>query len=686
EMTDSERVDVLHQLDSVQSALEQSQLEIESLKASEAGLAEQLNAETQRAAMLVQSDADLQQQLNQKDTLIGEFQTRLATYESQLLDSKNQFQQLDASLDESVKSNTQLRNHIKLLQTEYKNLGETNSGQQAALASAEEKNLQLETTLNDMNAQLAELAKSEEALAAAQMRIGEYETQIAQTESASKHLNLQLYQAQTGARESELALTDLQTQQQMLESEITALDEELELSTTKIESLQASIEQLTSEKQQLEASNQSGMSELETTAASLDQQTQKLSETEDALATAQSDLQALEQQKTDLTTQNASLSEQVTTAEARIADLTAEVTALDAEKTLNLNKIEAMTGVISEDTAALSSLNEQLGVLGEENTALRAELNSQSAAGADMSNTISMLESELNTVLESNTGLEEERLSQMEKLNNMVADREDLLTRLKDLDSRTAQLTQDLEARQIDLESLKSINADLERNLDQQKADRTTLEDLLNKTETEKANLTVELADTQAALVSESARADSSTELADSTAATVAAMEAEKQADVDAANKLKTDLENAIEKAGIEGASLSLRPDNSVAVILSSEALFRSGSARVSLRGQRLLDNLTTSLESVDVKTLRVEGHTDAVPIAGNLRKLYPSNWSLSVARAASTINYLLFRESFEADQLAAVGYGEHRPVGDNSTAEGRAQNRRVELVFESNQ
>ena len=76
---------------------------------------------------------------------------------------------------------------------------------------------------------------------------------------------------------------------------------------------------------------------------------------------------------------------------------------------------------------------------------------------------------------------------------------------------------------------------------------------------------------------------------------------------------------------------------------------------------------------------MRVEGHTDNLPI--NTPR-FPSNWELSTARATSVIRYLIEEENLDPERLSAAGYGEYRPIDANDTPEGRARNRRVDLVI----
>ena len=76
-----------------------------------------------------------------------------------------------------------------------------------------------------------------------------------------------------------------------------------------------------------------------------------------------------------------------------------------------------------------------------------------------------------------------------------------------------------------------------------------------------------------------------------------------------------------------------------------------------------------------------VEGHTDSIPVTGDLQNIYPSNWELSVARAANTVNYLENQGGIDPTRLSATGFGQQRPVAPNNTRAGRALNRRVEIV-----
>jgi len=109
---------------------------------------------------------------------------------------------------------------------------------------------------------------------------------------------------------------------------------------------------------------------------------------------------------------------------------------------------------------------------------------------------------------------------------------------------------------------------------------------------------------------------------------------------------------------------------------IKTDILFASGVATVSPSARPVLAELGRILKPFD-NPLRVEGHTDNMPIA---TAVFPSNWELSSARAASVVHVLLESE-LAPTRLSVGGYGEYRPVADNQTADGRNANRRVVLV-----
>ena len=119
--------------------------------------------------------------------------------------------------------------------------------------------------------------------------------------------------------------------------------------------------------------------------------------------------------------------------------------------------------------------------------------------------------------------------------------------------------------------------------------------------------------------------------------------------------------------------------EGSISFRISSEILFSSGQAELSLDGLRVLQKIVSVLSSSQHQ-ISVGGHTDAVPIH-SVR--FPSNWELSSARAGSVVRYLE-ANGIASGRLRAVGYADTHPLAENASAEGRATNRRVELVLET--
>ena len=118
--------------------------------------------------------------------------------------------------------------------------------------------------------------------------------------------------------------------------------------------------------------------------------------------------------------------------------------------------------------------------------------------------------------------------------------------------------------------------------------------------------------------------------------------------------------------------------DEGLEMRLSNAALFRLGSADLSTQIYPLLDKIG-QLISGSAYAVRIEGHTDNLPI--HTRK-FPSNWELSTQRAVNVLRFFVEKCHIPAQRISAVGFGEYQPLHDNTTADHRAQNRRVEIIL----
>ena len=114
-----------------------------------------------------------------------------------------------------------------------------------------------------------------------------------------------------------------------------------------------------------------------------------------------------------------------------------------------------------------------------------------------------------------------------------------------------------------------------------------------------------------------------------------------------------------------------------VVISIGENGNFDSGSAEIRPDGRAMLDIIATSLTTIG-NQLRIEGHADNIPI--NTAR-FPSNWELSSARAQAVIYRLATNHGMAQELMSVAGYGEWRPVASNDTPEGRARNRRVDII-----
>ena len=150
------------------------------------------------------------------------------------------------------------------------------------------------------------------------------------------------------------------------------------------------------------------------------------------------------------------------------------------------------------------------------------------------------------------------------------------------------------------------------------------------------------------------------------------------QAQKDVMSKLKNSISEAMMNYKTDELKITIK-DGNVYVSLAEKLLFKSGSDVVDLKGKEALKSLALVINSTRDISVVIEGHTDNVPIK---TKIFKDNWDLSTARATSIVRILTVENGFESGRITASGRSEFHPVNDNMTTDGRAGNRRTEVIL----
>ena len=271
----------------------------------------------------------------------------------------------------------------------------------------------------------------------------------------------------------------------------------------------------------------------------------------------------------------------------------------------------------------------------------------------------------------------ESKYADLKKENRSLSDENDDLLKAK------SQLELDRDAQNKELEKIKSerekLQADyaaLNKKMDVLQDSYTALEK--NSNEALKANLAKnrelleQLEAKGKALASEQERLDASGKRLSELEALIAAKEASMR-------KLKETLSNALN--GFEGKGLTVEQKNGkVYVSMENKLLFKSGSWAVNSEGKTAVVEVGKVLgDNPDISVL-IEGHTDDDPYAGS--GPIADNWDLSTKRATAIVAILSENKSINKQNLTAAGRGEFSPLVSNATAEGKAKNRRIEIIL----
>jgi len=196
---------------------------------------------------------------------------------------------------------------------------------------------------------------------------------------------------------------------------------------------------------------------------------------------------------------------------------------------------------------------------------------------------------------------------------------------------------------------------------------QTRLKKLQAKLDDATANLSGAFADNQTNL-----------ELIANLKSQVADLEQDKATATQMAKGLESEMRADLESKDVTISKLQGR----LTVNILDRVMYDSGEAVLKPDGQAVLQKVAAILAGHPELKIHVIGHTDNVPIRPSAHNRFASNWELSTARALAAVHFLTEQAGVDPHRVGAVGYGEYRPIADNSTAEGRAKNRRIAITI----
>jgi len=142
-------------------------------------------------------------------------------------------------------------------------------------------------------------------------------------------------------------------------------------------------------------------------------------------------------------------------------------------------------------------------------------------------------------------------------------------------------------------------------------------------------------------------------------------------------------LMSQLQKEVSEGQVTISQYEDKLTVNVAEKIFFDSGSATIKPSGKEVLGKVGSIIKGLTDKVIRVEGHTDNVPISKSLRATYPTNWELSAARSTMVVRFLQDAAGVPPEMLMAAAFGEYRPIAPNDTPANKQKNRRIEIVLQ---
>jgi chemotaxis protein MotB len=157
---------------------------------------------------------------------------------------------------------------------------------------------------------------------------------------------------------------------------------------------------------------------------------------------------------------------------------------------------------------------------------------------------------------------------------------------------------------------------------------------------------------------------------------------AAREATIAEGRQLTAGLREQLAQLEAEKAVLVEQNGESVTVVLTEELAFSGVNLGLGDKSKSALAAVQTTCDQYPEWDIFVEGGTDDNGVPGDYREIWPTSWELGAARAAAVARYMIGELSMDAKRFVVVSYGPHRPVGDNTTSEGRARNNAVRLTL----
>jgi chemotaxis protein MotB len=284
---------------------------------------------------------------------------------------------------------------------------------------------------------------------------------------------------------------------------------------------------------------------------------------------------------------------------------------------------------VQQEEKELAELQQRLSGVEQEKVTLKSQLGEGQTQIQD-------LQSKLAAESSQASALSDEKQKLLSGMTGVQAEVTRLQKRASDLESEAARLAQEREQLRKDQEQLHSA-------LDQER-------DRLKAEEAEKARLEQE--------------------------------RAAKEEEIKRLTRTQEELSKSLQDEIAKGNITIQQVRDRLTINMVDRVLFDSGQAQVKPAGVKVLKQVGDVLKMVSDKQIRIEGHSDNVPISTKLQDRFKTNWELSTARATTVVRYLIDQGGVDRQHLSAVGYAETRPIASNETEEGRSSNRRIEIVL----